>query len=103
MGADLGPLIFAFYYLPCAAVGAAAGLLMGLRSRIGAGKTLITTVVGAMGGLAAGSLVATMPTSPPGKGNDALLIGGLVLLTAVCGWLLAFIAVRVLRCGGGRD
>ena len=103
MGADLGPLIFAFYYLPCALVGAASGLLTGLWSRLSAGNTWITTTVGAIGGLAAGSLVATMPTSPPGKGNDALLIGGLVLLTATSGWLLALIAVRVLRRVGGRD
>jgi uncharacterized membrane protein YphA (DoxX/SURF4 family) len=97
MGADLGPLIFAFYYLPCAAVGAAAGLLTGLWFRLGAGKALITTIVGAIGGLAGGSLLATMPTSPPGKGNDALLIGGLVLIMAVCGWLPAFAAARLLR------
>jgi hypothetical protein len=97
MGADLGPLIFAFYYVPCAAVGAAAGLLTGLWSRLGAGKSLITTIIGAFGGLAGGYLVSTMPTSPPGEGNDALLIAGLVAFTAVCGWLSAFVAARVLR------
>lgn len=97
MGADLGPLIFALDYLPSAVVGAAAGLVTGLWSRLGARKSLITTIIGAIGGLAGASLVATMPTSPPGKGNDAMVIGGLVLFTAVCGWLLAFVAVRLLR------
>jgi uncharacterized membrane protein YeaQ/YmgE (transglycosylase-associated protein family) len=97
MGADLGPLIFAFYYLPCAVVGAAAGLLTGLWSGPGAGKRLITTIVGAVGGLAGGSLLATMPTSPPGRGNDALVIAGLVLFTALCGWVVSFIAARLLR------
>jgi hypothetical protein len=103
MGADLGPLVFAFYYLPCAVVGAAAGLLTGLWSRLGAGKTSIVTVAGAIGGVAGGSLVATMPAPPPGKGNDVLLIGSLVLLTALCGWILALVAVRVLRWGVRRD
>jgi hypothetical protein len=97
MGADLGPLVLAFYYVPCAVVGAVAGLLTGLWSRLGAGKSLVTTVADAIGGLAGAYLVSTMPASPPGKGNDALLIGGLVLLTAVCGWFLAVVAVRVLR------
>jgi hypothetical protein len=31
------------------------------------------------------------------QGNDALVIGGLVLFTAACGWLLAFVVVRLLR------
>jgi hypothetical protein len=77
--------------------GAAAGFLTGLGSRLGAGKSLVTALAGAIGGLTGGYLVSTMPTSPPGKGNDDLVIGGLVLLTAVCGWLVALVAVRVLR------
>jgi hypothetical protein len=97
MGADIGPLIFAFYYVPCVVVGATAGFLTGLGSRLGGRKSLVTAVAGAIGGPAGGYLVSTMPTSPPGKGNDALVIGGLLLLTAVCGWLLALVAVRVLR------
>jgi hypothetical protein len=99
MHIDPGPIIL-IYYAWCAVPGAVAGLLTGFSYRLGAGKKLITTVVGAIGGIAGGSLVATMPTSPPGRGNDALLIGGLVLFTTVCGWLLAFVAARLLRRGG---
>ena len=99
MSIDAGPIILVYYSL-CAVPGAIAGLLTGLSSRLGASKRLITTIVGAIGGLAGGSLVATMPTSPPGRGNDALLIAGLVLFTAVCGRLLAFVAARLLRRSG---
>lgn len=40
-------LIFAFYYVPCAVAGAVAGFLTGLRSRLGAGKSLVTAVASA--------------------------------------------------------
>src|SRR5262245_47400665 len=96
MSVDPGP-IFLVYYSLCAVPGAAAGLLTGIWSQLGAAGKLITTIIGAMGGIAGGFLVGTMPTSPPGKGNDALIIGSLVLFTALCGWLLAFVAMRLLR------
>jgi hypothetical protein len=96
MSIDPGPIIL-IYYSMCAVPGAIAGLLTGITSRVGAGGKLITTIAGAIGGIAGGFLVATVPTSPPGKGNDALVVGGLVLFTALCGWLLAFVAARLLQ------
>jgi hypothetical protein len=48
-----------------------------------------------------GFMVATVPTPPPGKGSDALFLGALALYTALCGWLLAFVASRALRRSGG--
>ena len=49
MGADFGPLIFAFYYLPCAVVWRNRRLAHGLWARLGPGKTLTTAAVGAIG------------------------------------------------------
>jgi uncharacterized membrane protein YeaQ/YmgE (transglycosylase-associated protein family) len=100
MHIDPGPIILIYYAL-CAVPGAAAGLLTGFACRLGPAGKLITTIVGAIGGVAGGYLVGTMRTPPPGSGSDALVIGGLVLFTAVCGWLLAFVSARLLRRSGG--
>jgi drug/metabolite transporter (DMT)-like permease len=100
MSVDPGPIILVYYSL-CAVSGAAAGMLTGVYSRLGAGGKLITTIVGAIGGIGAGLAVATVPTPPPGKGSDALIIGGLMLFTGLCGWLLAFVATRLLRHSRG--
>src|SRR5687767_6601777 len=94
---DPGPVSLVYYSL-CAAPGAAAGLILALSSRYGVSKKLIITIAGALGGIAGGAMVAAVPTQP-GKGNDALLIIGLILFMAFCGWLLAFVATRLLRRG----
>jgi len=93
---DPGPVSLV-YYSVCAAPGAVAGLLTGLSSRLGAGRILITTVTGAIGGIVGGIMVATIPTSPPTKGNDALVLFVLILFTGLCGWLSAALVRRFLR------
>ena len=96
---DIGPVSF-LYYSMCAAPGAAAGLLVGISSRRGAGATLAATIVGAIGGMAGGYLIAAVPTQPPGKSNDGLIISAILLFTALCGGVLAFVAARLLRRRG---
>jgi hypothetical protein len=93
---DAGP-IGLVYYAVCAVAGAAAGLVQGLSSRHGAGRTLIAAIAGAFGGNGGGALVGTMPTPPTGSGSDLLVIAGLILFTAFCGWLPALAATRLLR------
>lgn len=93
---DPGPISLV-YYSACAVPGAAAGLLAGLSSRRGAGATLVATGIGALGGIGGGSLVATLPT---GTGSGDLILVGLLLFTALCGWLSAFVAIRLLRWSG---
>ena len=95
-GMDPGPVSLVYYSL-CAAPGAAAGLLTGAFSRLSAGTSLITTIIGAIGGICGGFMLATVPTPSQSQGNDALVLAVLVLFTALCGWLLAFIATRFLR------
>jgi hypothetical protein len=95
---DVGPVSLVYYTL-CAAPGAAAGLLQASCSRCGAGKALIVTCAGALGGMGGGAMVATAPTPPPGKGSDILVIAGTLLLSALCGWLVALVAARLLRRG----
>jgi hypothetical protein len=97
---DPGPITLVYYSM-CAAPGAAAGLIRALSSGFGAGAKLITTIAGAIGGIGGGMLLATLPTQPPGRGDDALVVATLILFTALCGLLLSFVATRLLRRSGG--
>jgi hypothetical protein len=96
---DIGPVSFVYYSM-CAAPGAAAGLLVGLSSRRGVGTTLAATIVGVIGGMTGGYLIATVPTPPPGTGNDGLIISAILLFTAFCGGALSYMAARLLRRRG---
>jgi uncharacterized membrane protein YeaQ/YmgE (transglycosylase-associated protein family) len=100
MSIDPGPIALVYYSL-CAVPGASAGLLTGLYSRLGAGGKLVTAIIGAIGGIIGGFLANTVRVPPPGKRSDALIIGGLGLFTALCGWLSAFIGTRFLRRSAG--
>jgi hypothetical protein len=93
---DVGPVSLIYYSL-CAAPGAAVGLLVALASGSGAIRKLVITVTGLLGGIGGGALVATMPTPPAGSGTGSLVLIGLTAFTALCGWLLAILAARLLR------
>ena len=41
--------------------------------------------------------IEDVPTPSPGRGSDALILGLLVLFTALCGGALAVVAGRLLR------
>jgi hypothetical protein len=97
---DTGPVSLV-YYSVCAVPGAVTGLLVAVSSAYGASRKLIVTAVGALGGVAGGALVGTVPTPPPGKGSDILPVVALILFTAFCGWLSAFVAARLFRRKAG--
>lgn len=96
---DIGPITLVYYSM-CTAPGAVAGLFVGLTSRLNAGGILATIIIGAIGGVAGGYLIATVPTPPPGTGNDVLMLGLILIVTAFCGGVLAYIAARLLRRSG---
>lgn len=96
---DVGPISLVYYSL-CAAPGAVAGLFVGLvfTARPSVGAMLITTIVGAIGGMVGGYRIATLQAPPWGTSNEMVVV---LLFTAMCGALFALVAAHLLQRSGG--